>query len=297
MSILLPELEIIPASEDSLIYLEHGWPDSLCRWHGHKECELHLIVASTGRSYIGDYIGDFAPGNLFLTGPHLPHNWITDEIWTEPVPLRDMVIQFDQDRLLALIQAFPEFDSIRQMLDEAASGIEFIGFDFDGARRRFAQIRDSSGTRQVMAFLDFILAVSAHEDRRRLSVLKLYHENRSARLIRIYEVVDHIIENFAEPISVESAAEMAGMSPTAFSRNFQKVTGNKFIEFVNRVRIGQACSMLYATDEQVSGICYDVGFQNLANFNRHFLKMKNLTPTAYRELARSELAQTPKAAK
>ena len=85
---------------------------------------------------------------------------------------------------------------------------------------------------------------------------------------------------------------MAGMSATTFSRNFQGVTGSRFVEFVNRVRIGQACSLLYATDEQVSSICFGVGFQNLANFNRQFLKMKNMTPSEYRAIARSELSRT-----
>ena len=51
--------------------------------------------------------------------------------------------------------------------------------------------------------------------------------------------------------------------------------------------------MLYATDEQISSISFGVGFQNLANFNRHFLKMKAMTPTKYREIARSELAPKP----
>lgn len=79
------------------------------------------------------------------------------------------------------------------------------------------------------------------------------------------------------------------MSPTAFSRNFNKATGNTFIEFINRVRIGQACSMLYATDEPISGICFEVGYQNIANFNRHFLKMKQMTPSNFRQAARMEL--------
>jgi AraC-like DNA-binding protein len=35
---------------------------------------------------------------------------------------------------------------------------------------------------------------------------------------------------------------------------------------------------------------FDVGFQNLANFNRHFLKMKHMTPTEYRQTAQAELA-------
>ena len=113
----------------------------------------------------------------------------------------------------------------------------------------------------------------------------------SSKHIRIAQVVDHITKHFAEDMSLEMAADLACMSPTAFSRNFQKITGNRFLEFLNRVRVGQACSMLYATDQPVSVICYEAGFQNLANFNRHFMKMKNMTPTAYRALARVELAK------
>ena len=120
--------------------------------------------------------------------------------------------------------------------------------------------------------------------------MQLVQPEGSSKQARIGEVIDYIVNNFSEEIAVERAADMAGMSPTAFSRNFQAVTGNRFVEFVNRVRIGQACSMLYATEERISSICFDVGFQNLANFNRHFLKMKNMTPSTYRDLARGELA-------
>jgi len=81
------------------------------------------------------------------------------------------------------------------------------------------------------------------------------------------------------------------MTQATFSRNFQSVTGHKFVEFVNRVRIGQACGMLYASDDQVTAICYQSGYQNLANFNRHFLKMKGMTPSAYREAARKDLTR------
>jgi AraC-like DNA-binding protein len=83
---------------------------------------------------------------------------------------------------------------------------------------------------------------------------------------------------------------MAGMSLTTFGRNFSSVTGHSFVEFVNRVRIGQACGMLYASDDQVTSICFDVGFKNVANFNRHFLKIKGMTPSIYRETARKQLS-------
>ena len=76
MSILKPELEIVDRSIESVRYLEHGWPTDLCRWHAHIEYELHFIVGTSGTAFVGDYIGDFGPKSLFLTGPYLPHNWV-----------------------------------------------------------------------------------------------------------------------------------------------------------------------------------------------------------------------------
>lgn len=290
MSIIQPEFEYVDRATETIRYLEHGWPTELCRWHSHEEYELHLIVATRGKAFVGDYIGDFQPGALFLTGPNLPHNWITDEITSpRPVEIRDMLVQFSQDSIDQLTLAFPEFTEMSAMWELAKSGIEFVGFDPTFARGHFERIRNTRGAERIAAFIRFLVRVNEHAEKRGLSVVSMMQPEGNSRQARIADVVDHIIQNYAEEISLEQAAGKANMSVTAFSRNFQKVTGNKFVEFVNRVRIGHACSMLYATDDQVSTICYDVGFQNLANFNRHFLKMKNMTPTAYRELARSEL--------
>ncbi len=289
MSIIRPEIEIVDRTVDSIIYLEHGWPNDLCRWHSHEEYELHLVTATRGKAFVGDYIGDFQPGTLYLTGPNLPHNWITDEVWKEPVEVRDMLVQFSQSSVDHLTSAFSEFKEVRQLLLMAQSGIEFTGFNPTFARGHFESIRDNKGPERILAFIRFLVRLNEHAEKKTLSVSKISQPEGGSRHARIGQVVDYIVENFAEEISVERAAEIAAMSPATFSRNFQQVTGNRFVEFVNRVRVGQACGMLYATDEPVSAICYDVGFQNLANFNRHFLKMKEMTPSAYRETARKEL--------
>src|SRR5260221_3187099 len=83
-----PELELEASRMPSLGYeaaenvgfircLDHGFPTPLARWHYHDEYELHLIVATSGKAFVGDYIGQFQPGHLILTGPRLPHNWIS----------------------------------------------------------------------------------------------------------------------------------------------------------------------------------------------------------------------------
>ncbi|MEM0976850.1 MAG: AraC family transcriptional regulator [Pseudomonadota bacterium] len=290
MSIVQPEFEYVDRGTESIRYLEHGWPTELCRWHSHKEYELHLVTATRGKAFVGDYIGDFTPGSLFLTGPNLPHNWVTDEYSNpEPVEIRDMLVQFSEESIRDLTSAFAEFKEMAPMWELAKSGIEFVGFDATFARGHLERIRNTRGSERIAAFIRFLVRINEHAEKRALSVAGLIQAEGNSKEARIGEVIDFITQNYAEEIDLDHAASMAGMSNAAFSRNFKKATGSNFVEFLNRVRIGQACSMLYATDDPVSAICFDVGFQNLANFNRHFLKMKEMTPTAYRDLARAEL--------
>src|SRR3954466_8626188 len=74
-----PDLEVVQIRPgESFAAWAHGYPYRTVRWHFHPEYELHMVVATTGRYFVGDFIGEFAPGNLVLTGPNLPHNWVSD---------------------------------------------------------------------------------------------------------------------------------------------------------------------------------------------------------------------------
>lgn len=109
----------------SIIYRQHGFPCPLVRWHFHKEYELHLIVASSGKVFIGDYIGNFYPESLFLTGPNLPHNWISQVEEDEVVPKRDMLVNFTDELFEQGSHIFAELKALTPMLERAQSGIEF----------------------------------------------------------------------------------------------------------------------------------------------------------------------------
>ncbi len=290
MSIIEPEIEKVDRSSRSLRYLEHGWPTDLCRWHAHEEYELHLIVETRGKAFVGDYIGEFKAGDLFMTGPNLPHNWITDQVWSKPLDVRDMLIQFSHDSVEKLTEGFPEFSQVLKMLQLAQSGIYFEGFNPTFARGHMESIRDNTGVERILAFIRFLVRLNEHAEKKTLSITRLIQPEGGSKHARIAEVVDHVTGHFYDDFSVSQAAEMANMTEITFSRNFQSVTGHSFIEFLNRVRIGQACGMLYASDDQITSIAQEVGYRNLANFNRHFLKLRGMTPSEYRESARKDLA-------
>lgn len=291
MSIIAPEIEMVDRSTRSIRYLEHGWPTHLDRWHAHEEYELHLILTSRGKAFVGDHIGDFKAGDLFMTGPNLPHNWVTDKVWSEqPIALRDMLVQFSHESVEKLAEGFPEFSQVLKLLQLAQSGIIFEGFNPTFARGHMESIRDSSGAERILAFVRFLVRLNEHAEKKTLSAAKLIQPEGGSKQARIAEVVDYVVKNFSDGISVSQAAEMANMTDITFSRNFQTGTGHSFVEFVNRIRIGEACGMLYASDDQIISISQMAGFKNLANFNRHFLKVKGMTPSEYRETARKDLA-------
>jgi len=121
-----PSLGYEPADETGIIRcLEHGFPTQLARWHYHDEYELHLIVATSGKAFVGDWIGQFQPGHLVLTGPRLPHNWVSMD-QTGSVAVRDLVIQFPHDPIVQMADIVPEFGEVLPMLERARHGIEFF---------------------------------------------------------------------------------------------------------------------------------------------------------------------------
>lgn len=104
-----PDLEVVQIGRgESFKAWEHGYPFHTVRWHFHPEYELHHVVETSGRYFVGDFIGSFEPGNLVLTGPNLPHNWVSDTAPGADVPLRSRVVQFSEAFVTDAMALLPE---------------------------------------------------------------------------------------------------------------------------------------------------------------------------------------------
>ena len=286
-----PNLGYEPAGSYGCVrYLEHGFPNPLVRWHYHEEYELHLIVATRGKVFVGDYIGHFEPGHLVLTGPRLPHNWISSDVPAEGVALRDMVLQFPGAPLRQAAALIPEIAEALPLLERARRGIEFFGLS-DTARRRYDAIRDSHGLQRFALFTEFLGELARCTDFRQLSTVQLQSFDDDAALARISGIVDYLSEHYRETFSMADLCRRVGMTESGFSRTFRRATGNTFTDFVNRLRINKACQLLMETDRYITNVCFDVGFNNVANFNRRFLQLKGMTPKEFRRLAGDRFGQ------
>jgi AraC-like DNA-binding protein len=99
----------------------------------------------------------------------------------------------------------------------------------------------------------------------------------------ILKVKNYINKNYMDELRLATVSDIAGMSPSAFSRFFKLHTGRNLSEYIIDLRLGYASRMLVDTSKSIAEISYSCGFNNLSNFNRIFKKKKNCSPSEFRE--------------
>ncbi len=93
----------------------------------------------------------------------------------------------------------------------------------------------------------------------------------------------YVEEHLAEGVDLERASRALHMSTFYFCRMFRKTTGLTFTDYLGRVRVERAKTLLLDRHRQVSEVAFEVGFGSLSHFNRVFRKVTGSSPTEYRE--------------
>ncbi|MFT5590272.1 MAG: AraC-like DNA-binding protein [Bradyrhizobium sp.] len=279
-----PDLELVSVrSDESFAAWSHGYPYRTVRWHFHPEYEIQLITETTGKFFIGDYIGDFAPGNLVMTGPNLPHNWVSELPDNQPVAERCIVLQFSSEFINNAMQVFPELHSVLSLLSDSRSGILFTPETGLLARPLMQALIDARGFRRVQLFLSLLDLLSDAAGRRRLTSAGYSPDPVNYMSSKINLAIAYISQKMASELRESELAELTGQSISLFSRAFRKHTGLPFVSYVNQLRIKVSCELLTNGRLSITDICFKVGFNNLSNFNRQFLAQKGMSPSKFRQ--------------
>ena len=99
----------------------------------------------------------------------------------------------------------------------------------------------------------------------------------------IENIKTYISENYHNPdLSLSLIAEHFNINPSYLSSYFKKSTGENFVNYVNTLRLENACRLLEEDDLQVNDIAYQVGYSSSSIFITNFKKMYGVTPGAYR---------------
>jgi AraC-like DNA-binding protein len=270
--------------KDSLYIADRRKKEFTYPIHNHEVFELNFVEHAAGvRRIVGDsneVIGEY--DLVLITSPDLEHVWEQNGCQSENI--REVTVQFYVDLSDEGTLSPTPFLSIRKMMMEAQKG---LSFSLDDIMRVYHMIDTLSSVKDgfyaVVQFYTILYELSKSSEMRTLassSYAKVSIESDSRRVLK---VKNYIAKNYTEEIRLNTLADIAGMSPSAFSRFFKLRTGRNLSDYIIEQRLGYASRMLVDTSNSIAEICYACGFNNLSNFNRIFKKKKNCSPTEFRE--------------
>ena len=281
-----PDLEVVQIGRsESFKAWEHGYPYHTVRWHFHPEYEIHHVVATSGRYYVGDFIGTFEPGNLVLTGPNLPHNWVSEVADGTVVPLRCRVVQFSEDFIPTAKMILPELSACDGLLDLSRRGALFGPATTLQAAPLLAELVTAQGVRRLEVFIGLLGVLSRAAGVTSLTSTAYLPDPSGFMSTGFNNALAYINANLTEQFGEDDLADIAGLSVSTFSRSFRRHTGLALVKYVNRLRINLACQLLMGPQPlKITDVCFSSGFNNISNFNRQFQAQKGMTPSRFRDL-------------
>jgi AraC family transcriptional regulator len=101
----------------------------------------------------------------------------------------------------------------------------------------------------------------------------------------VERVITAARERLCEPISLRDMSRVAYLSEFHFNRVFHQITGLPPAKFVSAMRLDEAKRLLLNTNQSITDICFDVGYNSLGTFTRRFTQRVGLGPREFRYLA------------
>ena len=105
-------------------------------------------------------------------------------------------------------------------------------------------------------------------------------ERRQVKLVN--DAIKFIAAHYKENISLNHIAEAIKVQPTYLCRSFKECTDKTPVEYINAMRIEEACKLLSQTDKRISSIVDELGFKEPGYFARVFKKYTGSKPSEYR---------------
>lgn len=99
----------------------------------------------------------------------------------------------------------------------------------------------------------------------------------------INRAADYISQNFRKRLTLSDVTQALGYDYYYFSKNFHALFGVCFNDYLNTLRFNAAAEALLTSDDTITVIALDSGFQSVRNFNEVFQKKAGMTPSQYRK--------------
>lgn len=257
-------------------HVDQKHPRYQMTYHWHLECELIRIISGNFPLTINNQLYHLHTGDLIFIQDGMLHGGTPKDCIYESLVF-DMKLLLKDNHIcrkqieaiinheMLIYQLLPGDDAfLKQVTDTLfdAMGQKYSGYEFivQGA---------------LYLLIGFILKNNLYSFRSE------QEQQISYRLKQLKQVLRYIEDHYAEEITLENLAAIAGMNPKYFCRFFRQITQRTPINYLNYYRIECAREQLSTTDSTITEIALNCGFNDISYFIKIFKKYMGITPKQY----------------
>ena len=101
-------------------------------------------------------------------------------------------------------------------------------------------------------------------------------------------IVQYCSQNFTKELSLAILEKELHLSKYYISHLFGDKLGIRFNDYINSLRISEACRLLRMSDMNITEVSNASGFGTLRTFNRSFMKQMGISPSDYKRTNRDD---------
>ncbi|MEM7186664.1 MAG: AraC family transcriptional regulator [Bacteroidota bacterium] len=270
----------IPKPEkDALILQDDKQPLFYEHLHRHEEIQISLIIQGTGTMIAGNAVNTYQSGDVFVLGSNLPHVF-------QSVPSAGsshmFTIFFTRNSFGAGFFDTEELKTLRSFFKKTENGFK-ISQPSKKIRPLFDTLRSSGKFERFLIFIQLLKALNTarHQPLSHFNSEKKYTDLEGQRM---GAVINYTMLHFRKKITLDTISKEAAMTPNAFCKYFKKRTRKTYVQFLNELRMEEACKLLLEQhDLSIAAIAERSGFRNISNFNRKFKQYRRQTPMAFKK--------------
>lgn len=98
----------------------------------------------------------------------------------------------------------------------------------------------------------------------------------------VSEAVNYLKQNYSSKLNLEEICQQFFLSKSYFSKIFKSITGLSIFEYIQKIRIDEACKLLQNKSNKMLGISESVGYSDYGYFYRTFKRITGLSPMEYK---------------
>ena len=273
------------------IHLSTDFPEYVGVMHKHEFIEVVYILSGSSTHFVGEKSYKVNSGDVVLINSGVPHRFCPCEDGGKFVAYD---LMFTPDFIDSTAIEMSDFNSLKNSFlfyslfpkDSNALPDLFVrNTKLTNYGEIFNRIYNEYGSRekgftQIIRAYSIELIIKIFRDIERGGAAILSAENKKT----VENALSFIRENYNSKISVGDIASQVFLSPDYFRKLFKRVTGISVINYIHKMRLDKACSLLKTTDLSIKDICYQTGYTDLQAFYKTFKKALGTTPQNYRKI-------------